>query len=329
MSAPDLRTAPRPSFLTVETSTWCNLACAGCSRTVAMKAGTWRNRHMSAQTFRALLPNLPDANEVALHGVGEPSLNPDLAAIVAATVASGRWPQVSLVCNGQGKDPDVFRRLHDAGLRRLHLSVDSLTDETAELCRKGTRIDLLRRSLGIVAELGFDLTVNIVASRFNHAEIPATLDQLNQFLTARVLMQQYIDLGNPEGRLDAAQAEGLRARVGEGVAAGRWPNLTIQLHGLISARAEPVCTSPWTSLAVTVEGFLTPCCVNFDPAPMGWADLGRAPFAWWWGQPHIQDFLADYLRQAPRFCHGCHMNIRPTRADGPSVRRAFRAEEMP
>lgn len=325
MTLPDLRLAPESlSYLTIETSTWCNLACTGCSRTIALARGGWSNRHMSAAEFSRLIRNLPPSRQATLNGVGEPSLNPDLPAIIRLARADGRLGELFLVCNGQNKDLTVYDRMAEAGLGGVHVSVDSWRPETADQCRKGTRLDLLAASLSRIRELGLGLTVNVVASRFNHLEIPQVLSILNDMGPARVMIQPYLDFGNPAGCLGGDELAALRMAVDAG--RSRWRDLDIGLHGLVAGQVEDICSSPWTSLAVTVEGYLTPCCVNFDPAVYGFADLFQVPFAEIWRDPVVQDFLAAYIRQAPTFCRGCHMNGRPTDGDATVVRRAFAAK---
>lgn len=323
MTQCDLAVPPaKLGFLTIETTTWCNLACAGCSRTVGMAAGAWSNIHMPASQFARIMPNLPRAQQASLHGVGEPTLNPDIVDIIGLAKGSGRFDEILLVSNGQNKNPGIYRRMMEAGLDRLHISVDSLVPDIAEKCRKGTRLGLLRDTLAALHEMGLPITINIVASRFNQQDIPNTLSVLNGFGPAEVLVQQYIDLGNPDGCLDDGQRGRLRATLT--ALRADLPNLRLNLHGMMAGTLEEICSSPWTSLAVTVEGFLTPCCVNFDPAVLRGADLARRPFNEIWVSAAMQDFLRDYLIAAPAFCAGCHMNGRPIPPQAPlPERRGF------
>ena len=274
---------------------------------------------MPASHFARIMPNLPPAQQASLHGVGEPTLNPDIVDIIELARRSGRFDEILLVSNGQNKNLGIYRRMMEAGLDRLHISVDSLVPDIAEQCRKGTRLGLLRDTLAALHEMGLPITVNIVASRFNQQDISETLIALNGFGPAEVLVQQYIDLGNPDGCLDDDQRDHLRAALTALQPA--LPNLRVNLHGMMGGTLEDICSSPWTSLSVTVEGFLTPCCVNFDPEVLRHADLAQRPFNEIWKAAAMQDFLHDYLLAAPAFCAGCHMNGRPVPADAPPPER--------
>src|SRR5580700_2714191 len=67
---------------------------------------------------------------------GEPLLRPGLAGIVARTAALRPRPEISLTTNGIGLDR-LAGALHQAGLDRLNVSLDTLSPETfATLTRR-------------------------------------------------------------------------------------------------------------------------------------------------------------------------------------------------
>lgn len=306
------------NYLTIETSTWCNLACMGCSRTILMKEKNWRNRYMSANEFSNILTNLPSAHAVTLNGVGEPTLNPDIIEITRMAAESGKFGELTLVTNGLHKSQAIYAQLLNAGLTRLHLSIDSFNKHIIDKVRRGTRLESLENTLAGLIDEGTEVTINIVASQFNLSDIPDTLDRLNKMGRLKVLIQAFIDFGAPEGTLSSNDLEHLRSRINPDF----WPNLDIQLHGLANAEPEDVCTSPWNSLAVTIEGFLTPCCVTFNPLILGRSSLEKQSFEQIWRSEVMQNFLKSYIQQAPAFCRGCTMNKRATPSE-PFSRREF------
>ena len=72
---------------TIELTTLCNLKCAGCPRTVGVKNGEWINKTMNVERFEKALKNLPNINMVTLHGIGEPTLNPEFIDILKVSKA--------------------------------------------------------------------------------------------------------------------------------------------------------------------------------------------------------------------------------------------------
>ena len=81
---------PRLAKLTIEITTLCNLKCAGCPRTTAMAQGAWADLHIPLDRFQRILDHIPPTEFVTLHGIGEPTLHPQFAELVAMARASGR-----------------------------------------------------------------------------------------------------------------------------------------------------------------------------------------------------------------------------------------------
>jgi len=107
---------------------------------------------------------------------GEPLLRRDLVAIIAATASLTPRPDISLTTNGIGLDRQAGA-LHDAGLDRINVSLDTLRPE---VFRKLTRRDRLSDVLsGLAAAASAGLTpvkVNAVLMRgLNEDEAPDLL----------------------------------------------------------------------------------------------------------------------------------------------------------
>ena len=77
--------------LHVEVTSYCNLRCAGCSRTVNVSDVNWKNQHMSVSDFQKLVDGLPFVGDVLLYGLGESSLHPSLPEIVRIAHASKKF----------------------------------------------------------------------------------------------------------------------------------------------------------------------------------------------------------------------------------------------
>ena len=133
MRAPNPFTPPqRLTRLQIEITTGCNLHCAGCQRTAAMADHAWRNGHMPADRFAAILANAPPADALVLQGIGEPTLHPDLPHFVALARACGKFPAISFNTNALVRDLEYYRGLRGRGLNHLSVSVDSLDPVVAE-----------------------------------------------------------------------------------------------------------------------------------------------------------------------------------------------------
>lgn len=305
---------PRASSMTIEVTTHCSLKCVGCARTVAKTAGAWRDRHMSADLFARVCDHLPPLERLTLHGIGEPTLNPDYPAIVAMAAATGRFQVIGANSHALARDADYYRRLVETGLNELYVSVDSLTQAVADRTRTGTRVPLLRRRLEAFAEMGLPVFITLVASRFNLHDVAATLDALNDIGPFPVSVQEFVDLGVPEGCLTAGDRRALSDVLDH--AASRCTRLSISrtLSLAKTWEAPAICADPWSGFGVTVDGYLTPCCLMWDPAPLGHLNLGVLSVEAALASPAYRAFLAAYLVAAPSFCDGCQKNTRPVSA---------------
>lgn len=301
--------APAFSSMTVEVTTQCSLKCVGCARTIGQAAGAWQDRHMSAALFARIAPNLPPLDTLVLHGIGEPTLNPEYLQIVSVASATGRFKRIMANSHALSRSVDYYYQLADAGLSQLAVSVDSLTQDVANRTRTGTDVERLRRRLAELSRLPIPVSITLVASRFNIDDIAVTLTALNQIGRFAIQVQPFFDLGRPDGCLTKADTSRLRRELGDGA---RWPNLTINAVLALSEVAPPaLCNAPWTGPAVTVDGFLTPCCVMWDPATLGFISVADVSVEDAFALPAFQSFLKSYLNRAPGFCGGCQNNSRP------------------
>lgn len=91
------------------------------------------------------------------------------------------------------------------------------------------------------------------------------------------------------------------------------------------------CRRPFHAVYVTVDGFLTPCCLSNDPTLMGRVSLAEAPFEQAWTSPGALRFLSAYFDHEPAICRGCafnpsgrrdHEDERATVAEGQAALRA-------
>lgn len=135
----------RFDWLQVEATSHCNAACIYCPRTVYRHA--WQSRHLSLDTFRKLLPELPRARLVHLQGWGEPFLNPDLFAMLS--LAKQQGCQVSLTTNGMLLDEDKIQALMESGLDVLAFSLAGLA-ENHNRVRQGTDYGTVLRNIRAV-----------------------------------------------------------------------------------------------------------------------------------------------------------------------------------
>ena len=130
----------------------CNLACAYCNEHDANAAPVPTDAILGRIDQLAAL----GTSTIALSG-GEPLLHPDVFQIIRRIRQRGCMAQV--LTNGYLLNPELIRKLNQAGLDRLQISIDNLTPD--DVSRKSLSV-LDRRLDWLARHAMFDVSVNSV-----------------------------------------------------------------------------------------------------------------------------------------------------------------------
>lgn len=310
-SAPD-----RLTRLQIEITTGCNLRCAGCQRTLGMQAGTWTNRHMPVDRFSRILDHAPKAQVLVLQGVGEPTLHPDLAQLCAIGRDSDKFDSITFNTNGLAQPIEYFRDLRAHGLSHLSLSVDSLHPLIAQAARTGTDCTALRQMIGDLLDLfGKGLTISVLVSRATLDGLESLLADLAYLGAGPVELQPLVSYGPSTDGLRLTEQDSARVRAIIAQAQNRHPGLILMASAALRPSGHR-CRRPFHAPYVTVDGFLTPCCLTEDTALLGNASLEHTAFADLWHQQGVADWYNRYLDRQPDICKGCAFN---PAGDGPAT----------
>tara|TARA_R110000772_G_scaffold73216_6_gene159872 strand:+ start:11755 stop:12879 length:1125 start_codon:yes stop_codon:yes gene_type:complete len=310
------------STVRVESSSWCNLKCAGCPRTLAVEQDAWFNKHTSLEEYKLLFPHMPYSENLDLHDVGEPTLNPDLPEIVSFARQTGKFRNIYFISNAMGRTPEYFSNLFAQGLSHITISVDSLDQEIASIARFGTKVEKLRTKLEhLILNHPGQVRVNTVLSSVNIDDIHNTLAFTND-LAGRsgrrlrhsiALFDDFAGKGLTERKVDGDPVQ--RTREEARAWPTRYPHLLLIApfvggnQGEAPAPATRLCRRPWGALTVDVNGFLLPCGRVHDPAAMLFANLRERPFEDILRQPDMIEFFREYAVKSPDFCAGCGNDV--------------------
>jgi len=309
MTDQNLFSAPaRLRRLQIEITTGCNLRCAGCQRTLGMEAGTWRNAHMPVQRFGAILGHAPPADVLILQGIGEPTLHPALPALIRLARQDGRFGVISFNTNALVRDTAYYAQLKAIGLGHVSVSVDSLDPDTAEALRAGTEVGPLRDAIRDLSAL-FDgnVTLSIVLSRRNLPELEGLLGDLHGLGARIVEVQPLVSYSTTIDPLALADTDRAVALAAIGRVRARLPDMTVLPAAALTPNGGR-CRRPFHAAYVTVDGYLTPCCLTNDSGLMGNTSLAEMPFEQAWLTDGVRRFTAAYFDREPAFCHGCAFN---------------------
>ena len=116
-----------PKILYIETTNRCNLRCKGC----ILYRGNWEpERDVSLSELIKITDQVPDLEQVYLHGIGEPLLNNELFAIIRHL--KRRKVYVLFNSNGILLNSQRQQDLITAGLDELRISLDAASSQGYE-----------------------------------------------------------------------------------------------------------------------------------------------------------------------------------------------------
>ena len=125
-----------PFIIFVDPSSTCNFKCTFCPtghRDMIAETGRYQGV-MKFDVFKKVINDLKDFAEpikvLRLYKDGEPFLNKRLADMVAYAKQSGRVDYIDTTTNGTFISPDRLGPVLEAGLDKINISVDGMTEET-------------------------------------------------------------------------------------------------------------------------------------------------------------------------------------------------------
>jgi pyrroloquinoline quinone biosynthesis protein E len=303
-----------PIGIDLEPTTRCNLRCRLCQRA----EGDWPERDLSSEQLDLILDPMPQLEQIKLQGMGEPLLHKGFFDLVRR--ARRRGIRVLSITNGTTLQSDKHQeQIIASGLDELQISIDGATAETHARWRGGADLDRIvdglrrlvaRRAGAPRPQLG----IWCVGNPDNLTELDALVDLAADLHVDTLTYQTHLSVWSQERwrtrlepwRLDAdvARVAGPLAEASEradrtGVA------LTIYTGNRFTA--ERPCFWPWESCFVSVEGYVTRCCIASDPRLHHFGRIGDVPFAAIWNSPEYRGFRrAIRENRIPAICRPCY-----------------------
>jgi radical SAM protein with 4Fe4S-binding SPASM domain len=297
-----------PTMLQLEPTNKCNLKCGMCHRNFMPLS---RIGELDFDHFRKIVdPLFPCLERVWLQGLGEPFLCKDIFKIIR--YLKGRNVFVNTVTNATLLNEDVCRKIISSGLDEISISIDGVTAETYERIRVGADFeDVVRNaqtltSLISTAQNGPKVVVFVVAMKDNIHELPDLVTLVNK-MGIKYLWVQDVQFQQLEAGL-AKKEKSLRVLAEKQNEESTWienylkkalqlaNNYGIELvtYGgksifdrLYISRKRQKCVWPWTSVYITWDGFVSPCCI---PSTYFCGNLFNESFKKIWNNEKYRDF---------------------------------------
>lgn len=327
-AAPEL-----PRKIQLKVTSTCNLTCTIYLISYRPKLKRRAGALEYAQ-FREIVDGLPNLERLTLQGLGEPLLAPRLEDMVA--YAAGRGIAVGFNSNAQLLTPARSRRLVDAGLAWLHVSVDGATAATYEGIRNAAVFARLERHVPALTEAVErrgdgrpDVSLVFVAMRRNIAELPGVVGLAAAWGVPGVRVQNlshsfddtdasgsYAEIRRfaaEEALFTAEDIDAARTVFAEARQLADSLGIALRLPRLderpaAQRRATRGCDWPWTSAYVTHTGDVQPCCMVMGSDRANLGSLAARSFADVWEDQPYREFRRRLEGpDPPDVCRGCSL----------------------
>jgi MoaA/NifB/PqqE/SkfB family radical SAM enzyme len=306
-----------PIKLDIENVSRCNFHCTMCQ--VSDWPGFKRSRDMTLDEYRALLDEQIGLTEIKLQGMGEPLIGGETY-FSMIRIARERSIWVRSVTNGSLLNvKDNYKKVIDADISELHVSIDGATAPTYEAIRRGGKFG--RTCEGAKLLNGYARSQNRMRTRMWTVVQAGNFPELEQLpvLAAELgfhrlsLSLDLNDWGQDAWRekndtIDKQEDFSLeRAQNIEQIGLERGVEVTFwHIDAKYDTQSvETLCPWPFERAYISSEMRIVPCCMVANPSI---SDLGDAAhFARDWNGPAMQAFRSAHLKgEIPKFCQSCY-----------------------
>ena len=319
-----------PKNLYLEVTNRCNLKCKAC----ILYQGSWEPpRDITLNELIRITDQLPELEQIALHGIGEPLLNEELPAMIRHL--KNRDVYVLFNSNGIFLDAGQQNALIAAGLDELRISLDAASAKGYQAMRGSDQFDRIidnlknfRQRIGQYETTHPKLSLWYLGTRENISELPDFIQLAASIGIKEVYLQRLVYLQDNEGygiatrwnTLMESDAE-FREIVNQSQGLAKRYDIQFNASGLgtplESVRADAGNPSAWkrcyrpkTLMYITANGNVLPCCISpFSTSDYTSIILGNVFKSSikkiWQGSKYKMFRKAHQTDIPPKCCQGC------------------------
>ena len=303
-----VRFTHRPMFVSVEPAAVCQLRCPECpvgKRAVSQvrPASAISHPFMSMEVWARVLGEIKEAaHTVQFYFQGEPLLNKGLPAMVAEAHEAGLYTIVST--NAQAVTPQTAEALVRAGLDRIIVSMDGLSEETYNAYRIGGSLEKTKEALRYLREaknissplwggrVGPVIELQCLRLRSNEQEWQEFKKQYKSLGADRLVFKTAQLYNYAEGHpLMPSDPRYSRYRKGE--------------DGFFHRKKlRRGCFRVWSGVVVTTTGEVLPCCYDKSHA-YAYGNIMDAPLKELFASAKAMAFRQAAAQEKPQICQEC------------------------
>ncbi|WP_027084559.1 pyrroloquinoline quinone biosynthesis protein PqqE [Cohnella panacarvi] len=296
-----------PYALTAELTHRCPLHCPYCSNPIELQK---RECELSTDEWLNVLEQAADLGVVQVHFTGgEPLLRSDLEQLIVRARELGFF--VNLITSGVGLAEERVRRLSEAGVDSVQLSLQAATSELADTIAGFKAYERKRQAAKHIRENGLALNMNVVLHRAN-------LHQIEEMIALCVAWgAQRLELANAQyygwALRNVDQLLPLREQLKEAEAAyvraseryGKQIELLWIVPDYYEDSPKP-CMGGWGHISLTIapDGQVLPCTASSEIRSLSFDNVRDRDLDWIW--KHSPSFNAFRGQEwMPEPCRSC------------------------
>lgn len=302
---------PLPTYAQIEVTTRCNFRCGTCSRESLPKNRL--NRDMTLDEFKHIHSQINTLKTVKLQGLGEPFLNKYLDEIL--DYCKSMQIECTTICNGS-----IFPSLETLSkFSNIIISIDSANKDTFETYRSGGNLNKIIENIKQVIQYKKDGLLNNTTFRINSVLTHLNYQEIEDIYKLACELDVYkLEFVEVENWYIESQAEYLpsldfikesrkmSSKIKSKIDALSITNMPIRVGHIQSSTRKSTCNWPFNNVFITVDGFVTPCCIRMDPNVFNFGNIYENNFSDIWnGDKYVSFREANLTNLKNIVCDNC------------------------
>ena len=283
--------------------------------------GDHRPANMSFEDFKASIGSQKGLVEVKLQGMGEPLLNPDFFKMVEYAVAHHLWVRTTTNASLLHLN-DNYKKMIDAGIGEIQISIDGATKETFEGIRRGSDFDLVVNNCKLLNSYAEQVggawrtSCWMLVQKENVHEVEQLLELAAKMKFTRLTYSiaisdwskdNWTEINSKKETKDIFTEEYAQKLVHRGKELGIevtfWDGKDKYVH---DEKKNRICAWLFGRAYISADMRIVPCCVVSDSNT---CDMGNAGnFMEEWNNNKYQELRRLHLEgKIPKMCRNCYM----------------------
>ena len=303
---------PLPVFIQLEPTTRCNLNCVMCTRSEMNPSRL--NQDLSLEKFKYILKEIPTVKKIKLQGMGEPLLTKDLWKITQYGISQRK--KFTTTINGtfiNKENVDLILK----NFVEVVVSLDTANPENYLQIRRMNFFDRVVENLKLLTQRKKELKshtkiyMSSVISHLNYKEIDALTELAKNCGVDGIGFVEVENWKTPlekdyeEERNFVQQARKFKEEIQQKISLKQRTE-SMEISFLSSEKRKIECRWPFDSCFITVDGFVTPCCIRMDPEVFNFGNIFETPFKEIWNGKKYQEFRETMMKNLPNpICDNC------------------------